>query len=413
MKGKEFPKKSGRSISHQTNMKKILFLLIILIVGIGIFFADQKNGSKKTASIEQIEIPKNVSDNSIVISNHGGKMEGHTPRGFKGMGTGLFAGDNLNPGFPNGDGVQFFLSFDISKVQSASIGSAILSSSYAHTEGTPFNDLGSLEVNSIAYNSFSSDLWNKTPESKACTLGIEAGEEYKCDITQALNRALTDGLQYVQFQVRFENAGDNDGSQDLILFYKTNSNTNEPGTFQLEIFTDEESLSENTQTIHLPVVLHPVRESGPLSTTRSDANILSLFKKSQEIWDQGDITFDVSFEEVALNDTLRKEIESGNFRALSSTIDPTKKPLHIFFLQSIFGSNGIAMSPSVAFIADVTTVNDFRATAHEIGHLLGLEHTRESVDRLLYQGVNGSLLTQSEILTIRSRTLIRLSNASE
>ena len=71
------------------------------------------------------------------------------------------------------------------------------------------------------------------------------------------------------------------------------------------------------------------------------------------------------------------------------------------------------MSPSVAFIADVTTVNDFRATAHEIGHLLGLEHTRESVDRLLYQGVNGSLLTQSEILTIRSRTLIRLSNASE
>lgn len=30
-----------------------------------------------------------------------------------GMGTGLFAGDDLNPGFPPGDGVQIFLTFEL------------------------------------------------------------------------------------------------------------------------------------------------------------------------------------------------------------------------------------------------------------------------------------------------------------
>ncbi len=32
----------------------------------------------------------------LQIQNQGGSMEGHTPRGFAGSGTGLFAGDNLN-----------------------------------------------------------------------------------------------------------------------------------------------------------------------------------------------------------------------------------------------------------------------------------------------------------------------------
>ena len=50
----------------------------------------------------------------VTLKNHGGATEGHTPRGFSGMGTGLFAGDNLNRNFPEGDGVQIFLSFDLS-----------------------------------------------------------------------------------------------------------------------------------------------------------------------------------------------------------------------------------------------------------------------------------------------------------
>ena len=46
-----------------------------------------------------------------VIPNEGGANEGHTPTAFGGMGTGLFAGDNLNPSFPEGVGVQLYLTF--------------------------------------------------------------------------------------------------------------------------------------------------------------------------------------------------------------------------------------------------------------------------------------------------------------
>ena len=64
--------------------------------------------SRPSDAIDQTSIRK-----VILLQNQGGSMEGHTPRGFRGMGTGLFAGDNLNQRFPDGDGVQLFLTFDL------------------------------------------------------------------------------------------------------------------------------------------------------------------------------------------------------------------------------------------------------------------------------------------------------------
>ncbi len=57
------------------------------------------------------------------------------------MGSGLFAGDNLNPRSPEGDGVQFFLTFDLSAVPEGRVVSAMLSSENASVSGTPFKDL--------------------------------------------------------------------------------------------------------------------------------------------------------------------------------------------------------------------------------------------------------------------------------
>ena len=78
----------------------------------------------------------------VTLKNHGGATEGHTPRGFSGMGTGLFAGDNLNRNFPEGDGVQIFLSFDLSGLSPGQVQSAVLRSADASITGTPFKDLG-------------------------------------------------------------------------------------------------------------------------------------------------------------------------------------------------------------------------------------------------------------------------------
>ena len=69
-------------------------------------------------------------------------------------------------------------------------------------------------------------------------------------------------------------------------------------------------------------------------------------------------------------------------------------------------SNGLAIAPSLALVADITTVNDFRATAHEIGHLLGLNHTAPDRGRLLYRGANGTKLNEQEVLISRQRALL-------
>jgi len=71
--------------------------------------ASQLPGALTASSIEAAV----SSEVGGVLINEGGPAEGHTPRGFAGMGTGLFAGDDLNPNFPPGDGVQLYLTFDL------------------------------------------------------------------------------------------------------------------------------------------------------------------------------------------------------------------------------------------------------------------------------------------------------------
>jgi len=163
------------------------------------------------------------------------------------------------------------------------------------------------------------------------------------------------------------------------------------------------SPDQGLPTLSLPIVLHPVRNSGVVSTIRTNENILALFETSQLIWDQADIKFTVILQEIVLNKALQKNITEKFFGALNNTIDPTDNRIHIFFVNSLQGTNGIAYYPQLALVADVTTVNSFRATAHEIGHLLGIEHTFDSRARLMYRGVNGTNMIEEEIDVVRKR----------
>ena len=79
----------------------------------------------------------------------------------KGVEQDFFVGDNLNSRFPNDDGVQIFLSFDVEALSEASsVVAATLSSSNTRVEGSPYTDLGNLIAQDISYNEFSSALWN-------------------------------------------------------------------------------------------------------------------------------------------------------------------------------------------------------------------------------------------------------------
>ncbi len=172
---------------------------------------------------------------AVTVPNIGGAMGGHTPRGFRGMGTGLFAGDNLNPGFPNGEGVHFFVSFDLSDLPAGAVEGAELRSDNLRVTGDPFGDLGALRAESIRYSRVSPDLWNQPTIAEACVLTDKAAPSVACDVTAAVTQALADGQQLAQFRLRLDQVSDNDGVADLVMFFISGSNVNEAGIFTLAV----------------------------------------------------------------------------------------------------------------------------------------------------------------------------------
>jgi hypothetical protein len=170
---------------------------------------------------------------TYTIPNQGGTNEGHTPTAFAGTGSGLFAGDNLNPSFPDGVGVQLYLTFALP--DDADVGSAVLTSEALKIAGSPFNDLGPLTAERVIYQSFGPELFDLagTGQLSECTLVDDASIE--CDVTAAVHGAIDVGDTDAQFRIRFLEAADNDGEQDLAMFFSTDSNTNEAGLFELTI----------------------------------------------------------------------------------------------------------------------------------------------------------------------------------
>ena len=339
----------------------------------------------------------------ILIPNSGEEYEGHTPIGFSGSGIGLFVGDNLNSNFPNRDGLQTFLTFDIEQIGNTKVKSAVLVSQNAHIVGNPFKDLGKLAVFETEYGDFTAKVWNTETKEEVCSVGEIIDGEFICDITEHIERLLREEKTLAQFIMKFEQLSDNDEQSDLLLFYESDSNKNEPGIFNIRVNGEGDFAPALPvdESITIPIVLHRVILSDELSTERSEQNILELFKESERIWNQANIKFDVSILDSKITDDNIDEVQRGNYRALYGETAEDDLSFHVYFMNTLGGPNGIAFPPLVAVVADNTTVPDYRATAHEIGHLLGLEHTKDNKNRLLYQGADGENLAEFEIESAR------------
>jgi hypothetical protein len=174
-----------------------------------------------------------ATDQIVTIANEGGTREGHTPTAFAGMGTGLFAGDNLNPGFPEGVGVQTYLTFALPA--DLVVGSASVTSDALQVSGTPFEDLGPLLAEPVAYEVFGSHVFDIAAIGPPTECSATEDGAVRCEVTEALQTAVSGGNTEAQFRIRFTTAADGDGQQDLALFFRTDSNTNEVGLFQLEV----------------------------------------------------------------------------------------------------------------------------------------------------------------------------------
>ena len=69
-----------------------------------------------------------------------------------------------------------------------------------------------------------------------------------------------------------------------------------------------------------------------------------------------------------------------------------------YYVRGLGGANGVTVpSTRSFFVMDTPSVFDRRVSSHEVGHILGLEHTLSGKDRLLYPGTNGMALTSEEV----------------
>lgn len=185
--------------------------------------------------VEQASTTPGSLAEAISIPNDGTtQWEGHTPRGFAGSGVGLFAGDNLNPNFPNGEGIQILLTFALPEgVGTPS--SATLSSSALQQRGDVFEALGELRAAPVSYEQFGPELFNIAPTGDLVNCDRPTETDLTCDVTAAAQAAIESGDPRIQLQLTLEELSDSDGEQDLALFFLTDSNTNEPGIFTLEL----------------------------------------------------------------------------------------------------------------------------------------------------------------------------------
>ena len=173
-------------------------------------------------------------DLPLSLPNQGADLEGHGPRGFAGQGVGLFAGDELNASFPADDGIQIWLTFDLPSV--AGVDRAVLRSDALSVRGNPFETLGELRVEPVRYSAFEPESFDlsTTGDLTTCVVDVEAGT-LECDVTELVMAAAAAGDDRVQLRLKFDVLSDSDGESDLAMFFRSDSNTNEPGIFTLDV----------------------------------------------------------------------------------------------------------------------------------------------------------------------------------
>jgi len=155
----------------------------------------------------------------------------------------------------------------------------------------------------------------------------------------------------------------------------------------------------DAQSLSLPLTIFVVTGSELYGSRRSEENVLRLVENASRIWDQAGITLTIkNTYTISKTDEEMKIFSDTPAVFMRSITEFDEETINVFLVGNLGGINGIAFGGinSVA-VADYTTVYDFRALSHEIGHMLGLSHVSGSQGQLMYRGANGFELSLVEI----------------
>ena len=157
--------------------------------------------------------------------------------------------------------------------------------------------------------------------------------------------------------------------------------------------------------IAIPLNIFIIRGNEPYGSTRDNDNVLNLVENASRIWEQAGLTLVIkNIYSISKSDEELKVLYNTPILFIKNINHIDEVAINALLVGTLGGINGIAFGGlrSIA-VADYTTVYDFRAFAHEVGHILGLSHVSGSTNQLMYQGANGFKLSLEEIEHARLR----------
>ncbi len=190
----------------------------------------------------------------------------------------------------------------------------------------------------------------------------------------------------------------------LYLKFLLNSQRTPEDALQIEIPS-----RLDREEIKIPVTAFRVTSPLKARTKRSKDNILNTIEKASLILNQADIEIEtVEISDISLKDLDYKDKPLLEAIAHSSQDIPgyNKKGLNLFFIKrhprtGTQLASGMADSSGGNCLLIDRVALDFRVLAHEIGHLLGLEHPdKDDPKKSLYLMGDGFLLTEEECGTV-------------